>query len=413
MEYGLIGEKLIHSYSPMIHALLADYSYELCPLPQEALQEFMLKKDFSGINVTIPYKKAVIPFCDRLSADAAQIQAVNTIVRESDGSLTGYNTDIDGFMAMLTSAGICPEGKKAVILGSGGTSQTAQIALRRMQAKEIVVISRTGENNYASLYAKHTDAQLLVNTTPVGMYPNNGQSPVDLNLLPNIESVADVIYNPEKTALLLQAQELGMKTVSGLHMLVAQARKAAELFTNHSIDAAKDQQIVQKIKEQTLNLILIGMPGCGKTTIAASVAQALNRPFIDTDREIEKMAGKSIPAIFSEDGEDAFRTLEEKVIGRVCAMQGAVIATGGGAVMRSANRRAMASNGRICMLLRPLDQLSKEGRPLSKDADALEMLWNARKDLYTQTADYQVINNSAPKKTAILTMEGFYEAIGH
>lgn len=413
MEYGLIGEKLVHSYSPQIHALLADYSYELCPLPAEMLHGFMQKKDFRGINVTIPYKKAVIPYCDRLSSDASEIQAVNTIVKESDGSLTGHNTDVYGFMSMLDAADICPEGKKAVILGSGGTSQTAQIALRRMHARETVVISRTGENDYSALYTKHADAQLLVNTTPVGMFPHNGVSPVDLDRLPNVESVADVIYNPEKTALILQAQQKGLKTVSGLHMLVAQARKAAELFTRIAIDGAKDQQIMQKIKEQTLNLILIGMPGCGKTTVGKLVAQSTNRPLIDTDHEIEKLAGKTIPEIFAQDGEKAFRDLEEKVILHACSSQGAVITTGGGAILRPANRLAMASNGRICMMYRPLDQLSREGRPLSKNAQTVERLWQDRKELYCKTADYQVDNTADPKQAASMILEGFYEAVGH
>lgn len=413
MEYGLIGEKLVHSYSPQIHAQLGQYEYSLFPIPTEALHHFMMQKEFKGINVTIPYKKAVIPYCDHLSDDAMEIQAVNTIVKNADGTLTGHNTDIYGFISMLEAAGIFPKGKKAVILGSGGTSHTAQIALTRMQAKEIVVISRNGENNYQSLYEKHADAQLLVNTTPVGMYPHNGLSPADLNRLPNVDSVADVIYNPEKTALILQAQEKGLKTVSGLHMLVAQARKAAELFTGTSIDACMDHKIMQDIKKQTLNLIIIGMPGCGKTTIGKLVAQSMNRPLIDTDQEIERLSGKTIPEIFAQDGEEAFRELEEKVILQTCSMQGAVITTGGGAILRQSNCLAMASNGRVCMLCRPLDQLSKEGRPLSKDAKAIEALWKARKDLYIKTADYQVQNTSDPVQTTRLTLEGFYEAVSH
>lgn len=413
MEYGLIGEKLIHSYSPQIHAQLGSYDYKLFPMPPDALHGFMMQKEFKGINVTIPYKKAVIPYCDHLSPDAAEIQAVNTIVKNPDGTLTGHNTDICGFMTMLEAAGICPKGKKAVILGSGGTSQTAQIALKRMQAREIVVISRNGPDNYQSLYEKHADAQLLINTTPVGMYPQNGMSPADLNLLPNVDSVADVIYNPEKTALILQAKEKGLKNVSGLHMLVAQARKAAELFTGTAIDVKKDLQIVHKIKEQMLNLVFIGMPGCGKTTIGKIVAQAMNRPLIDTDQEIEKLAGKTIPEIFAQDGEEAFRSMEEKVVLQACSRQGAVITTGGGAILRKSNRLVMVSNSRVCMLCRPLDQLSKEGRPLSKDAKALETLWRERKDLYLNTADFRIHNTTDPQETAHRTLEGFYEAVGH
>ena len=412
MEYGLIGEKLGHSYSPQIHAMLGNYSYHLLPMPPECLHEFMENKAFRGINVTIPYKQAVIPYCQQLSDDAAEIQAVNTIVRQADGSLAGYNTDIDGFIAMLESAGISVAGKKAVILGSGGTSRTARVALKRMHAGEIVVISRTGENNYQTLYEKHGDAGLLVNTTPVGMYPNNGVSPVDLDRLPRLDSVADVIYNPEKTMLILEAQQRGLRTVSGLHMLVAQARKAAELFTGKTICAEADLPIIRKIKAETLNLVLIGMPGCGKTTIGGIIAEMTGRQLIDTDREIERIAGKSIPQIFSQDGETAFRDLEETVIRNACSQQGKVITTGGGAVLRRANRLSMASNGRVCMLNRPMEHLATEGRPLSKSTDALHVLWKERKPLYLAAADYQVMNTDAPQQAAIQALEGFYEAVG-
>lgn len=413
MEYGLIGEKLGHSYSPQIHAMLGDYPYYLWPMPPESLHDFMKKKGFQGINVTIPYKEAVIPYCDQLSPEAAEIQAVNTIVKHADGKLTGFNTDIYGFIAMLESAGISAEGKKAVILGSGGTSRTAQIALKRMHASEIVVISRTGENNYQALYEKHADARLLVNTTPVGMYPNNGVSPVDLDRLPCLDSVADVIYNPEKTLLILNAQERGIKTVSGLHMLVAQARKAAELFTGNTIDISADHSIIRKIKNETLNLILIGMPGCGKSTIGSIIAEMTGKQLIDTDQKIEEIAGKTIPQIFAEDGEAAFRDLEERVMGQVCSVQGAIITTGGGAVLRRQNRLSMASNGRVCMLHRELEQLSREGRPLSSGADALAKLWQERQPLYLATADYQVMNMNTPKQAATAALEGFYEAVGH
>ena len=413
MEYGLIGEKLGHSYSPQIHNMLADYRYELCPVSPENLHSFMTAKDFCGINVTIPYKKAVIPYCDHLSDEAKEIQAVNTIVKLPSGSLVGHNTDVYGFITMLKNAGISVRGKKAVILGSGGTSLTAQAALRRMNADKIIVISRSGENNYQALYEKHADAQVLVNTTPVGMYPNNGQSPVDIDKLPCLDSVADVIYNPEKTALILQAQQKGLKTASGLPMLVAQARKAAEFFTGTVIDENVDAAIIQEIKKQTLNLVLIGMPGCGKTTIGNMLADATNRPLVDTDEEIIKLAGKSIPEIFAQEGENHFRDLETQVIEKVSAMQGAIITTGGGAILRKENRLSMGSNGRICLLLRPLDQLAKEGRPLSSGINAVENLWNSRKDLYMNTADYIVENVNEPTITVRLALEGFYEAAGH
>ena len=413
MEYGLIGEKLVHSYSPQIHALLADNDYILCPLPKEQLHAFMTTASFKGINVTIPYKKDVVPYCSALSEDAKEIGCVNTIVKRPDGTLFGHNTDVAGFINMLQHAGIKAAGKKAVILGSGGTSLTASIALKRLKAKEFVVISRSGENNYAALYEKHRDAQLLVNTTPVGMYPGNGQSPADLSRLPHLESVADVIYNPEKTALILQAEMLGLKTVSGLYMLVSQARKAAEMFTGQSIPEEKDAAITAVIKQQTLNLVLIGMPGCGKTTIGQALAEKMNRPLVDTDRLIEEKAGKTIPQIFAQDGEDYFRSLETQVLREACAMQGCVITTGGGAVLKEENRLAMCQNGRVCLVQRPLELLARDGRPLSQGDHAIENLWNQRKALYELAADYVIENNDTVAAATNAAMEGFYEAAGH
>lgn len=413
MEYGLIGEKLVHSYSPQIHALLADYDYILCPLPKKQLHAFMTDANFKGINVTIPYKKDVVPYCSALSEDAKEIGCVNTIVKRPDGTLFGHNTDVAGFINMLQHAGIKAAGKKAVILGSGGTSLTASIALKRLKAKEVVVISRSGENNYAALYEKHRDAQLLVNTTPVGMYPGNGQSPADLSRLPHLESVVDVIYNPEKTALILQAEMLGLKTVSGLYMLVSQARKAAEMFTGQSIPEEKDAAITAVIKRQTLNLVLIGMPGCGKTTIGQALAEKMNRPLVDTDRLIEEKAGKTIPQIFAQDGEDYFRSLETQVLREACAMQGCVITTGGGAVLKEENRLAMCQNGRVCLIQRHLELLARDGRPLSQGDHAIENLWNQRKFLYELAADYVIENNDTVAAATNAAMEGFYEAAGH
>lgn len=412
MDYGLIGEKLGHSYSPQIHAQLADYRYELKPIPQDELDQFMRSKDFLGINVTIPYKKAVIPYCSRLTPEAKSIQAVNTIVKLPDGSLLGHNTDIAGFITMVEQAGITVNGKKAVVLGSGGTSLTACAALKMMGAAEIIVISRNGEINYTTLYEKHKDAQLLVNTTPVGMYPNTGVSPVDLQKLSCVDSVVDVIYNPEKTALILQAQALGLKFVSGLPMLVAQARKAAELFCGHEIPAEKDAEIIRSIKAQTLNLVLVGMPGCGKTTLGKLLSEKMNRPLIDTDEEIVKLAGKTIPEIFAQDGEAHFRDLEAQVMKNACALQGAVITTGGGAVIRRENRLSMTQNGRVCHILRPLNSLDRSGRPLSTDLERLQQLWHERKEMYAAAADYVIENTTTPEAAANAALEGFYETIG-
>ena len=413
MEYGLIGEKLGHSYSPQIHAQLAHYQYVLHPIARNELHAFMTEADFKGINVTIPYKKDVIPYCASLSEDAREIGCVNTIVKRPDGSLFGHNTDIAGFTRMLQHADIDPAGKKAVILGSGGTSLTASIALRKMGACEIVVISRSGENNYTALYEKHADAKLLVNTTPVGMFPKNGQSPADLSKLPALESVVDVIYNPEKTALIQQAQALGMKTVSGLYMLVSQARHAAELFTGTSIDPCKEEFIVSAIKKETLNLVLVGMPGCGKTTLGQLLAKEIGRPLLDTDAMVEQMAGKTIPEIFEQDGEETFRALETLAVQKACSLQGHIITTGGGAILKEESRLAMKQNGRVCLIERPLELLARNGRPLSQGDQALVNLWQKREPCYRKAADFSVQNTGEIKAASQAIMEGFYEAADH
>lgn len=414
MEYGLIGEKLGHSYSPMIHARLADYRYELKEIAREDLGELLTARDFKGLNVTIPYKQDVIPYCDELSDTAKEIGCVNTLVVRPDGTMIGHNTDIGGFMHMLRQAGIDPIGKKAVILGSGGTSLTARAALRRMGAREIIVVSRKGPVDYDALYADHADAEILVNTTPVGMYPKNGASAADLDLLPKVIGVVDVVYNPEKTALILAAQAKGIPAVSGLSMLVAQAREAAEWFTGAAIDPAKDLSICAEIKAQTLNIILVGMPGCGKTTLGQALARELNRPYVDCDEEIVHRAGMPIPEIFSRFGEAHFRNLESEVVADLCRQSGAVIATGGGAILREENVRAMRQNGRVCFIRRDVSILPRDGRPLSSASDdAVARLWEQRKDKYAASADFTIDNDSDAATAAARIREGFYEAAGH
>ncbi len=414
MEYGLIGEKLGHSYSPQIHALLADYSYELKALPPDALDEFLQQRNFKGLNVTIPYKKAVIPHCAELSDEAQDIGSVNTLVVRPDGTMIGHNTDIGGFTYMLRQADIDPAGCKAVILGSGGTSLTAQTALKRMGAKEIIVVSRKGPVDYDALYRQHADAEILVNTTPVGMYPKTDASPVELDMLPRVRGVVDVIYNPEKTKLILDAQAKGIPCVSGLPMLVAQAREAAEWFTGQPIDANVIGKIVGTIKEQTLNLVLVGMPGCGKSSLGAILAREMNRPLIDCDAEIVKLAGMPIPEIFEKFGETHFRDLESQVIQDVCKGSAAIISTGGGAILRDENVRAMHQNGRICLIRRDIDLLPRDGRPLSSASDdAVVRLWQARKDRYHACADFIIDNDDALHTIAQRIQEGFHEAAHH
>lgn len=413
MEYGLIGEKLGHSYSQMIHARLADYRYELKEVAPERLDAFIEARNFRGLNVTIPYKQAVMKHCAELSPEAMEVGSVNTLIVRPDGSLFGHNTDIDGFIYMLRRGEIDPAGAKTVILGSGGTSLTARAALTRLGAREIVTVSRKGPVDYAALYAEHADAEILVNATPVGMYPKNGASPVELDRLPGVRGVADVIYNPEKTALILAAQAKGIPAVSGLSMLVAQAREAAELFAGRVIPAGRVEDIVSEIGAQTLNLILVGMPGCGKSTLGQAVAAALQREFVDCDAEIVRRAGKSIPEIFAQDGEGAFRALESGVLADVCRGHGLVISTGGGAVLRAENRDAMRQNGRVCLIRRALALLPRDGRPLSASEDAVVRLWEARRAAYETAADFPVENDGTVEEAAEKIREGFYEAAHH
>ena len=414
MEYGLIGEKLGHSYSPQIHAQLADYRYELKALPPDELDAFLESRGFRGLNVTIPYKQAVIPHCAALSDAAQEIGSVNTLLVRPDGSLYGHNTDIGGFIYMLRRAGIDPNGRKAAVLGSGGTSLTARTALKRMGAREILVVSRKGPVDYEALYAEHADVEILVNTTPVGMYPKTGLSAADLNRLPCVQGVVDVVYNPEKTALILDAMERGIPCVSGLPMLVAQAREAAELFANRSIPESAVDSIVGAIKGQTLNLVLTGMPGCGKSSLGALLAEAMNRPLIDCDAEIVRRANMTIPEIFAKYGEARFRALETEVLEDVCRESGRVVATGGGAILRPENVRAMRQNGRICFIRRDVALLPRDGRPLSSASDdAVFRLWEQRKDKYASASDFAIDNDATLSTVAQRIQEGFYEAAHH
>ena len=350
MEYGLIGAKLGHSYSVPIHAQLGDYDYRLYERTEAEFVDLMRRRDFKGLNVTIPYKRLALELCDELSDTAREVGSVNTVVRRADGSLYGHNTDIGGFIALAARAGVEIAGKKAVILGSGGTSLTARTACRRLGAKEIVVVSRKGPVDYEALYRDHADAQVLVNTTPVGMYPNNGESAADISRLPCLTGVLDVIYNPDRTALILDARARGLNCAGGLYMLVGQAREAAELFTGRAIPESETERIHALLRGEALNAILIGMPGSGKSSVGRALARRMGRPFVDCDGEIVKRAGKSIPEIFAREGEAAFRALEAAVIADVCREKGQVIATGGGAVLREENVRAMRQNGAVLLI---------------------------------------------------------------
>ncbi len=410
MEYGLIGAKLGHSYSVPIHAQLGDYDYRLYERTEAEFIDLLRRRDFKGLNVTIPYKVLAYGRCEALSDAAREVGCVNTLVVRPDGSLYGHNTDIGGFIAMTGRAGVTITEKKAVILGSGGTSLTARAACRRLGAREIVTVSRKGPVDYDALYRDHADAQVLINTTPVGMYPNNGARPADISRLPALEGVLDVIYNPDRTALVLDAEARGIPASGGLYMLVAQAREAAELFTGRRIPETETARIHGLLRREALNAVLIGMPGCGKSTVGRALAARMGRPFVDCDGEIERRAGKPIPEIFARDGEAAFRELEAAVIADVCREKGRVIATGGGAVLRGENVRAMRQNGAVLLLERDIASLSMDGRPLSRSLDALREMRQVRGPLYCAAADAAIDNNAAPEDAVARAEEAFYEA---
>ena len=401
-RFGLLGEHLKHSFSPLIHAELGNYEYSLYEKQPEELSDFLLKGDFDGLNVTIPYKKSVIPFCGSLSETARVTGSVNTIKRMGDGSLYGDNTDCCGFAYLFRKTGVNPADGKTIVLGSGGSSLTVQSVLRDMGAREIVVVSRNpppGQKdevsplnrkiNYKNI-GEHSDAIMIVNTTPVGMYPNNGISPIpNPDIFRQCQAVIDLIYNPARTELLMQAEKLNILAVNGLAMLVAQAKRAAELFTNTSIPDEAIESIITKISRRTFNIVLIGMPGCGKTSIGAALAKITGRGFADTDDWIADAAGKTIPAIIAEYGENAFRKLETEALQALCKQSGLVIATGGGVVTQPGNRRIIRQNGIIVFLDRDLSQLSVSGRPLSQ-RDGIAMLAAERLPLYSQWSECTV-----------------------
>ena len=399
LRCGLLGKTLGHSYSPQIHRQLCDYQYDLFEKSEDELESFLKSGTFDGLNVTIPYKKAVIPFLDQLTDAAKAVGAVNTIYRR-EGKLIGHNTDLSGFEHMLRSSGLQPKGKKCLVLGSGGASKVVQAVLK-MYGADIVVVSRKGENNYENL-GLHKDASVIINTTPVGMYPETGVSPVDLCQFPHLEGVLDVIYNPARTKLLLEAEKRGIVAMNGLCMLVAQARDAANWFTDSIIPDEKITQIHRLLCAQMENIILIGMPGCGKSTIGRLLAEETGRPFVDADAEIEKLAKKSIPQIFAEDGQDIFRAFETQVLAELGKQSGLVIATGGGCVTRAENYPLLHQNGRIIWLQRDLGKLPREGRPLSVD---LEAMYRVRQPLYASFADFVIDNNGDPNTTVKTLME--------
>ena len=409
--YGLLGRKLGHSYSVPIHRELGNDDYRLIELEPEQLADFFQRGDIGGLNVTIPYKREVMKYCHVLSPEAQAIGSVNTIVRKDDGKLYGYNTDAYGFEFQIQMSGIDFKGQKTVIFGSGGASLTAQAVAKKLGASEVVVISRSGENNYENL-SLHSDAAIVVNATPVGMYPDVGKSPADLRIFSNCRGALDLIFNPARTAFLIQASELGIPNTNGLSMLVAQAKAAEELFFDRKISDSENLRIYEKLRGETENIVLIGMPGSGKSSVGAALSALTGRELIDVDIEIEKTAGCKIADIFAKSGEESFRRLEREAIAQAGLKNGKIIAAGGGVIKDERNYSPLHQNGRIYHLERDLALLPRAGRPLSIGAD-LNALYRERLPAYQRFRDMVVDNNHTIMDAAEEIRKEFYENTGY
>jgi shikimate dehydrogenase len=389
-KYCVIGKHLPHTLSPEIHSEFG-LDYTVCELKDEELQKFATDKDFDGYNVTIPYKKAIIPFLDFVDDTARTVGAVNTVVN-IDGLSYGYNTDIDGMDIALKKANIILENKVVMILGSGGTSLTAQYLAKKLNAKKIIVVSRTGEVNYENCY-NNTDTNVIINTTPVGMFPNGGYAPVDITRFTNLAGVFDAIYNPLTTSLIAKAREIGLNADNGLTMLVAQAKKSRDYFVGDKAQDSIIEKTVEAITKSHKNIVLVGMPSSGKSVIGLEIAEKTKRNFVDTDKEIEKKMNMDIPQIFEKFGEKYFRELEKQVVSEIASGFGIVISTGGGTVLNKDNREALAQNGYIIWIKRNINKLSTVGRPLSKNIDNLITLAMEREPIYDSISDIAIENN--------------------
>lgn len=399
---GLIGGKLGHSYSPIIHAELGEYDYRLWELSEEEVGAFVRSDAYHAMNVTIPYKKTVIPFLDEISPEAARIGAVNTITRTASGRLRGDNTDYYGFLQMLSGLQLSLTGKKVMIVGAGGASATAQAVTMDQGAAEVRVIGH--RDNTPEVLAKYTDTEVLINCTPVGMYPNNGVSPVELDYFPHLVGVLDMIYNPAKTKLLLEAEKRSIPCINGLVMLVAQAKRASELFFDRVLPDEVIPTITQKIDRDERNIVLIGMPGCGKSTLGKALAAKWGREFVDTDEMVVERCGKSIPTIFAEDGEACFRQIERDCLAAVGKRHGMVIATGGGAPVQPGAADVLRQNSRILYLRRAVTELPTEGRPLSQKGGLSEME-QVRTPIYRGLCDYEIEVDNDCAVTLMRAME--------
>ena len=412
MQYGLIGEKLGHSFSADIHARLGDYDYKLCELTKEQLHEFMTKKDFCAINVTIPYKQDVIPYLDEIDSAANHIGAVNTIVNKN-GKLYGYNTDFYGMKGLICRENIEIKGKNVAILGTGGTSKTAYAVTKDMGARSVLKVSRTPEESqitYDELYARADEINVIINTTPVGMYPHDGGVPVDIDRFKNLVGVVDAVYNPLNTNFVLDAMKKGIPARGGLYMLVAQAAYAAKLFFDDESMMSKTDGIFRELEAKKQNIVLVGMPGSGKTTVGTKIAQLLGREVIDSDDEIVKDVHMTIPEYFAKYGEGEFRDRESEAIERLAQKNGVVIATGGGAVLRDKNVKMLKRNGVVVFLDRSIENiLPTEDRPLSRDREALKARYDERYPIYRAAADICIDADGSIDEVAERVIKAFRE----
>ena len=416
MEYGLIGARLGHSYSKIIHEMLCGYKYDLCPLPtEEEARAFLTKRQFRAINVTIPYKRLVMEYCSYIDPRAKAIGAVNTVVNKN-GLLYGYNTDYLGFAHLCDAHGVDFAGRTVLILGTGGTHNTTSAVARDKGAAKVLTVSRhpdpeTGELSYAE--AVHSGAQIVINTTPAGMYPNVGVCNLDVAAMPGLEAVVDVVYNPDKTELILQAEEAGVPVaVGGLEMLVAQAVYAAEYFLDRKFEdaPAEIRHITAALRRDTLNIALIGMPSSGKTTLGKLLAKQLGRTFVDLDDAIVKADGRSIPDIFAAEGEDGFRAKETEQTARFGKENRQLLSCGGGVVKRPENLRALHQNGVVLFIDRPVEALAVGGsRPLSSSMEALRTMEAQRRPLYRAAADAVVPNTGTLEDALRAAMEALDE----
>ena len=415
MRYGLIGEKLGHSFSKDIHERIADYTFDLIPLSKEEFKTFMEKKEFTALNVTMPYKKDVIPYLDEMDEHAKAIGAVNTIVNEN-GRLKGYNTDFTGFLYMVKKHNVHMEGKKVLIIGNGGASAAIQAVVQHEQAGSMVIVDvvpGNGAISYDEMFSSHLDAEIIINTSPIGMYPRIGNAPIDISMFHKCEAVMDVIYNPILTRLCFEAQEMDIKRVNGLEMLIAQAKQSVEFFLDKSIDDQIIDDIYQDMLRERCNIVLIGMPSAGKTTIGKMLEDRMQKEFIDLDDVIIEKAGKSIPEIFEESGEAGFRAIETEAAIEVSKLNNKIIATGGGTIKHKVNMDYLRQNGITIFIDRDVDKLisSDPNRPLSKSTDALEKMHAERLPLYQKYAAYVAVNNSDIESTVTEIVEAYHSIL--